>query len=79
MKALARHGPCPEHRRSFVNVGGLREDLAREDLPGGPELGDELAGDLANLAGQGGAPDNGHNGPIVDVIEEHVLLEGGRR
>jgi ribonuclease HII len=79
MKALARHGPCPEHRRSFVNVGGLREDLAREDLPGGPELGDELAGDLASLAGQDGAPDNGHNGPIVDVIEEHVLLEGGRR
>jgi ribonuclease HII len=79
MKALARHGPCPEHRRSFVNVGGLREDLAREDLPGGPELGDELAGDLADLAGQGGASDNGHNGPIVDVIEEHALLEGGRR
>jgi ribonuclease HII len=23
MKALAAHGPCPEHRRSFVNVGGL--------------------------------------------------------
>jgi len=22
MKALAEHGPCPEHRRSFVNVGG---------------------------------------------------------
>ncbi|MGH3275692.1 MAG: ribonuclease HII [Streptosporangiaceae bacterium] len=22
MAALARHGPCPEHRRSFVNVGG---------------------------------------------------------
>ena len=23
MKALASHGPCPEHRRSFVNVKGL--------------------------------------------------------
>jgi hypothetical protein len=23
MKALTAHGPCPEHRRSFVNVGGL--------------------------------------------------------
>jgi ribonuclease HII len=79
MKALARHGPCPEHRRSFVNVGGLREDLAREDLPGGPELDDELASGLADLAGQGGASDNGHNGPIVDVIDEHALLEGGRR
>jgi hypothetical protein len=23
MKALTAHGPCPEHRYSFVNVGGL--------------------------------------------------------
>jgi ribonuclease HII len=30
MKALAAHGPCPEHRRSFVNVGSavLNEDSA---------------------------------------------------
>jgi ribonuclease HII len=74
MKSLARHGPCPEHRRSFVNVRGVREDLA-----GAPELGDDGAGDPADLAGQADAPDNGHNGPIVDVIEERVLLEGGRR
>ena len=79
MTALAQHGPCPEHRRSFVNVGGRREDLAPEDLAGVPELAEELAGDLADLAGQGGASDDGHNGPIVDVIEEHALLEGGRR
>ena len=79
MTALAQHGPCPEHRRSFVNVGGRREDLALEDLAGVPELAEELAGDLAGLAGQGGASDDGHNGPIVDVIEEHALLEGGRR
>src|ERR1700733_1296460 len=32
MMSLAQHGPCPEHRRSFVNVGGRREDLAE-----GPE------------------------------------------
>src|SRR3984957_3293091 len=82
MKALARHGPCPEHRRSFVNVGGRREDLTPEDLAGAPELADELAGDLADLADlsdQGGASDDGHNGPIVDVSEEQALLEGGRR
>jgi ribonuclease HII len=79
MKALAQHGPCPEHRRSFVNVGGLREDLTREDLPGGPELGAELAGAVADPAGPAGASANGHNGPIVDVIEEQALLEGGRR
>jgi ribonuclease HII len=23
MRALSAHGPCPEHRRSFVNVGGV--------------------------------------------------------
>jgi hypothetical protein len=23
MKALSAHGPCPEHRRSFVNVSGV--------------------------------------------------------
>jgi ribonuclease HII len=79
MKALAQHGPCPEHRRSFVNVGGRREDLALDDLAGAPELGAELAADAADLAGQDGASANGHNGPIVDVIEEHALLEGGRR
>jgi ribonuclease HII len=74
MKALARHGPCPEHRRSFVNVGGRREDLLEA-----PELGDAGPGDPADLAGQPGASGSGHNGPIVDVIEERVLLEGGRR
>jgi ribonuclease HII len=74
MKALAQHGPCPEHRRSFVNVGGRREDLVEA-----PELGDALAGDAADLAGPVGASDNGHNGSIVDVIEEQVVLEGGRR
>jgi ribonuclease HII len=67
MKALAQHGPCPQHRRSFVNVGGLRQDLAEP-----PELADELAGDPADLADPGGASDNRHNGPIVDVIEEHA-------
>ena len=79
MKALAQHGPCPEHRRSFVNVGGRRADLALDDLAGAPELAAELAGEAADLAGQGGASDNGHNGSIVDVIDEHALLEGGRR
>ena len=79
MKALAQHGPCPEHRRSFVNVGGRRPDLALDDLAGAPELAEELAGDAADLAGHGGASDHGHNGSIVDVIEEHALLEGGRR
>jgi ribonuclease HII len=74
MRALAQHGPCPEHRRSFVNVGGLRQDR-----PGEAELAPELAAGAAEAAGQDGASENLHNGPIVDVIEEHALLEGGRR
>ena len=27
MRALAQHGPCPEHRASFANVNGLVRDL----------------------------------------------------
>ena len=28
MRALNIHGPCPEHRRSFANVGGVARDAA---------------------------------------------------
>ena len=28
MRALDAHGPCPEHRRSFANVGGVARDPA---------------------------------------------------
>jgi ribonuclease HII len=28
MRALNAHGPCPEHRRSFANVGGVARDPA---------------------------------------------------
>ena len=27
MRALAQHGPCPEHRASFANVNGLVRDV----------------------------------------------------
>jgi ribonuclease HII len=37
MRALTAHGPCPEHRRSFANVGGLARDLA------GPEAGEPVS------------------------------------
>ena len=52
MKALAEHGPCPEHRRSFVNVGGVvrtrdataaalaeADSQAAEEASGGAEVG----------------------------------------
>jgi ribonuclease HII len=55
MRALASHGPCPEHRMSFVNVRGCRpadvvEAMADEEA-GPDELGpDAPAGLVAELA-----------------------------
>ncbi|MGH3304521.1 MAG: ribonuclease HII, partial [Streptosporangiaceae bacterium] len=55
MRALASHGPCPQHRMSFVNVRGCRpadvvaamagEDAVIADL--GPDVPTGLAADLA--------------------------------
>jgi ribonuclease HII len=33
MRALTAHGPCPEHRRSFANVGGVATDPADLEAP----------------------------------------------
>ena len=44
MRALARHGPCPEHRASFANVNGLVRELPLED--------EESAGDREPVADQ---------------------------
>ena len=57
MKALAQHGPCREHRRSFVNVRSLGLS--------------EIDADLANSDASDSCypPGSGQNGPIVDVIE----------
>jgi ribonuclease HII len=59
MKALAEHGPCPEHRMSFVNVRG------RSPADLGVVLDNSEAANSCDLAG------SGQNGPIVDVIDEH--------
>jgi ribonuclease HII len=43
MRALGAHGPCPEHRRSFVNVSSVTcgKDLqAAFGDPGGDAVGD---------------------------------------
>src|SRR5690348_138356 len=44
MRALGAHGPCPEHRRSFVNVSsvtcGDRDPQATCGDPGGDAVGD---------------------------------------
>ena len=44
MRALAQHGPCPEHRASFANVNGLVRDLPVED--------EETAGDREPVVDQ---------------------------
>src|ERR1700729_1350858 len=44
MRALAHHGPCPEHRASFANVNGLVRDLPLED--------EDPAGDQEAVADQ---------------------------
>jgi ribonuclease HII len=67
MMALAEYGPCAEHRHSFVNVGGLVR--APEDAIAGPA---ETDGGTRPAADMGGEPEDGHNGPIVDVIGEYA-------
>jgi ribonuclease HII len=56
MRALTTYGPCPEHRRSFANVGCVGDTT-------GPGTGDRLdlgTGDPAGLrAGDGVGPDTG--------------------
>jgi ribonuclease HII len=59
MKALAAHGPCPEHRKSFVNVRGC----VPADIEADPD--NSIDADSCYW------PGSGQNGPIVDVIEEH--------
>jgi ribonuclease HII len=59
MSALDKHGPCPEHRMSFVNVRG------RVGAP--DDLGMGNSEDINSCY----EPGSGHNGPIVDAIEEY--------
>jgi ribonuclease HII len=63
MKALAEHGPCPEHRRSFVNVRGHTVVVADEPL-----VSSELNSEPPNSCYPSGS---GQNGPIVEAIEEY--------
>jgi ribonuclease HII len=63
MSALTAHGPCTEHRRSFVNVRGRL--MAEADPEADPE---EVNSGAANSCYR---PGSGQNGPIVDAIEEY--------
>jgi ribonuclease HII len=58
MRALTEHGPCPQHRMSFVNV--------RSRTPAGIEEVLDNSEDVNSCYPSG----SGQNGPIVDVIDE---------
>ncbi|MBO0806907.1 MAG: ribonuclease HII [Actinobacteria bacterium] len=65
MRALADHGPCPEHRRSFVNVGAvIRDGLAVPELAAAGPVG----------AGGAGSP---AGSPKVDLIQADAPIAGG--
>jgi ribonuclease HII len=57
MKALAAHGPCPEHRRSFVNVGCFLKEEPTGGSGEGVLPGDETAPEEAVLPGDETAPE----------------------
>src|SRR5580692_5404496 len=68
MRALAEHGPCPEHRLSFANVNGLVRDLPvmDEEFVAGQELDEqEVAG--PEMVGQAVTPVEA--GPVADGQE----------
>jgi ribonuclease HII len=84
MRALAHHGPCAEHRKSFVNVRGCRPpdvlaamadddaavpDLDHADAAGWPDSGSAAGNEDAT--GSCYPPGNGQNGPIVEVNDDH--------
>jgi ribonuclease HII len=56
MRALTTYGPCPEHRRSFANVGCVGDTIS----PGTDDPVDLETGDPAGLrAGDGVGPETG--------------------
>jgi ribonuclease HII len=68
MRALAAHGPCPEHRRSFANVGGAARDPAGLETVGLVDLGTVGPVDLGTVGpvdlGTVGPVDLGTGGPV---------------
>jgi ribonuclease HII len=61
MRALAAHGPCPEHRMSFANVNGRPAQDGGQD----PDAMDPLT-EGADLGAE--QPLMKENGPMVDLI-----------
>jgi len=80
MKALAEHGPCPEHRLSFANVieltadGSVRPGMA--EFPGAPDRAGTawVTGRSCQAGGEGSGQVQGDNGPMVDLIGDRAGL-----
>jgi hypothetical protein len=79
MRALAAHGPCAEHRKSFVNVRGCHpadveqalesEEILTPDVAEVAEVADAIRDNEGPEVSCYG-PGSGQNGPIVDVVDE---------
>src|SRR5262249_25367989 len=71
-RALRAHGPCPEHRQSFVNVGGVSAVACGppEGADGMPEGADGV------LVGAGGVPE-GADGVLVGADGVLAGADGG--
>jgi hypothetical protein len=72
MKLLGEHGPCPEHRYSFVNVrrrlnGGTARQVVVDQVPAGPDGIDVGAEPVP--AGVDGSPRGGHH--YLDAEQEN--------
>ncbi|HEY8043130.1 MAG TPA: ribonuclease HII [Streptosporangiaceae bacterium] len=78
MRALAQHGPCPEHRASFANVNGLVRDVPGVDMPGAdvPVLGEPVL-DREAHNGEVAGPEEA--GQAVTQVEAGQMADGQMR
>jgi ribonuclease HII len=63
MKALGVHGPCPEHRHSFVNVRTLGRGVTVETVASGAVTGAGSAAGVGSSPGAGVGSFQGAGGP----------------
>jgi ribonuclease HII len=75
MRALAQHGPCPEHRASFANVNGLVRDVPVLDEAGAGEavVGEAVVGEEARN-GEVAGPEEA--GQAVTQVEAGQMADG---
>ncbi len=86
MRALAQHGPCPEHRASFANVNGpvrdlpvMDQEIVEQEVAGLEVVGPEVAGPEVAGPGAGGqAVAQAEAGPVVDEQAADEQAAGGQ-